>query len=117
MGVPKQFVYRGRIRISRDDMHLLKAGRKTCTVRMGTASVAGSEISVTDGRESVPVRITRIDNQKRFGQLDDHEAQAEGFTTREELIKDLRKYYPKASDEDVVTVIYFERASVPKMLF
>lgn len=117
MATSRPFVYSGRIKISRGDMQLLKSGRKTCTIRMGTARVAGTEISITDGRESVPVKITRVDTQKRFGELDEHEARAEGFNTREELVNDLRKYYPKATDENLVTIIYFEPISVSGVLF
>ncbi len=104
----RRYTYRGKIKISREDMVLLRAGRKKCTVRMGTASVATPEILMTDGRTSVAVRIVKIDNDRCFRDLNDQDAQDEGFQTREELLQDLKQYYPQARGEDQITVIYFQ---------
>lgn len=41
----------------------------------------------------------------------------EGFTSRAELIHDLRQYYPHANDSDPITVIYFEPISNTLSLF
>ena len=113
----RAFVYSKVIKISRGDMTLLRAGKKKCTIRMGNASVSTAEINVSDGRTSVPVRITDVDNRRTFGQLTDDDAKAEGFATRDELISDLRKYYPRASSSDQVTVIYFEPLTAEPSLF
>jgi hypothetical protein len=67
---------------------------------------------MTDGRTSVRVKITGVENGKCFGDLSDREAQAEGFSSAAELIADLRKYYPRATATDPVTIIYF---SVPEL--
>jgi hypothetical protein len=104
----RRHTYTGTIRISRDDMRLLRANRKKCTVRLGIASVAGPEILMSDGRDSIPVRILRVDTSRCLAELTDDDARAEGFETREELLKDLSKYYPRAKSSDTVTVIYFE---------
>jgi len=103
-----RFVYSKVIKISRGDMSLLRAGKKKCTIRLGSASVATPEINMSDGRTSVLVRITDVDNARTFEQLTDDDAHAEGFATRDELISDLRKYYPRASPSDPVTIITFE---------
>jgi hypothetical protein len=66
------------------------------------------EIFMSDGQDSVPIRILRIDTSRSLGELTDDDARAEGFTNREELLKDLGKYYPRAVPSDPVTVIYFE---------
>ncbi len=104
----RKYTYRGTIKISRDDMRLLKEDRKTCTVRLGTASVDSPEILMSDGRESVPIRIIRIDTTRSLAELTDEDAHAEGFANRDELLTDLSKYYPRAVPSDPVTVIYFE---------
>ncbi len=104
----RKYTYRGTIKISRDDMRLLKENRKTCTVRLGTASVDSPEILMSDGRESVPIRIVRIDTSRSLAELTDEDAHAEGFANRGELLSDLNKYYPGAAPSDPVTVIYFE---------
>lgn len=109
--------YSGSIKISRDDMKLLKAGRKKCTIRLGLATVATPEIQMYDGRTSVPVRILKVDASRKFAELTDEDARDEGFTSRDELIRDLRQYYPHASDTDPITVIYFEPISQVLSLF
>ena len=91
-------------------MDLLRAGKKKCTVRIGTVSVASDELLMSDGRHSIPIRVLRIDHTRNFSELTDQDAIAEGFLDKEELRTDLKKYYPKISDDDLVTVIYFERA-------
>jgi len=104
----RQRIYSGIIRISRDDMRLLRANRKKCTVRLGTASVATPEVLMSDGRHSVPVRVLRVDTGRSLGELTDDDARAEGLETREQLLQDLSRYYPRAAPSDPVTVIYFE---------
>src|ERR1035437_6936067 len=103
-----KFVYSKVIKISRDDMRLLRAGKKKCTVRVGNASVAGPEIIMSDGRSSARIRILSVDNNRTFSQLTLQDALAEGFASRDELEKDLRRYYPRVQPSDPITVIYFE---------
>ncbi|SRR5258708_27588347 len=117
MQLGRKLVYTNVIKISREDMALLRAGKKKCTIRMGNASVSRPEINVSDGRISVLVRITGIDSSRTFGQLTDEDAHAEGFSTRDELISDLRKYYPRAGPDDQVTVISFEPVADTPSLF
>jgi hypothetical protein len=113
----RKFVYTDVIKVSRGDMALLKAGKKKCTIRMGNASVANAQIDMSDGRSSVPVRITDVDNSRSLEQLTDQDAHDEGFSTRDELISDLHKYYPHAKPTDPVTVIRFEIAQRSPSLF
>jgi hypothetical protein len=113
----RRFVYSNVIKISRGDMALLRAGKKKCTIRMGNASVANSQINISDGRTSVLVKITDVDNSRTLEQLTDEDAREEGFSTREELISDLHKYYPRAKSTDPVTVIRFELVSQTPSLF
>ncbi len=104
----RAYTYHGRIKISRADMELLRQGRKRCTIRLGIVSVATPEILMTDGRVNVLVRILKVDCARCLGDLTDQDAQDEGFRTREELLQDLKKYYPQAKSNDPITVIYFE---------
>ena len=105
-----QRVYRDTIKISESDMALLCEGRKKCTIRLGNATVATPEIGMTDGRRTIRVRILRIDNQRQFKDISEKDAADEGSDSKEELIQDLKKYYPQARNTDPITVIYFERA-------
>jgi|HubBroStandDraft_6_1064221.scaffolds.fasta_scaffold09771_2 hypothetical protein len=113
----KSYVYSKMIKISRGDMSLLRAGKKSCTVRLGNASVGAPEIEMSDGRTSVRVLITKVDNSRTFEELTDSDAMAEGFCSREELLLDLRKYYPRVSAKDQVTVISFQLVAQTDTLF
>jgi hypothetical protein len=117
LGHPPTHVYRKSIKISREDMTWLQSGRKKCTIRMGNASVDGTEIQITDGRTSVPVRIVKVEHGKCFRDLGENEARDEGFDTCAELITDLKKYYPRADASDPVTIIYFEPLNSTLSLF
>lgn len=117
MGAIRQYIYSEKIKISRSDMTLLRAGRKRCTIRLGKATVATSEILMTDGRKSVPVKILKVDNARCFKEISPQDAFDEGFDSREELIQDLRQYYPHTRDTDPITVIYFEPIGITPTLF
>jgi hypothetical protein len=104
----KTFVYRGTIKVSRDDFQAAVEGQKKCTIRLGTAAVEGPEINLSDGARTARVRIVNIDTSKTFAGLTDAEIGGEGFTTREELETDLRKYYRSLQPDQRVTVIWFE---------
>jgi hypothetical protein len=84
---------------------------------MGMASVATPDIIMTDGRRSVPVRILKIDNARCFKDISLQDAADEGFASKEELIRDLRQYYPRTQDADPITVIYFEPIGITPTLF
>ena len=106
--VKPSFLYRGRIKVSREDFELLKKGRKKCTIRKGTVGVAGPEIYFTDGRAKLKVRITGVDTARCFGQLTEQDAIDEGFESIRDLIEDLKKYYRPFNPGQPMTVIYFE---------
>jgi len=105
----REFVYRNRIRVSTNDLASARTGKKTCTIRLGRASVAGTDLTLTDGREQLRVRVLRTDTSKTFGQLGAAEANGEGFSSVAELEADLRTYYRRIQADDPVTVIWFER--------
>lgn len=65
-------------------------------------------IRISDETDFVPIRIVRIDTSRRLAELTDDDARAEGFETRQQLLQDLSRYYPRAALSDPVTVIYFE---------
>lgn len=105
--IERSFTYRGRIKVSSSDLELAKSSRKTCTIRLGTLSVAGELLSLTDGRDSVRVRVTSVESDKVIGDLTDEHAKREGFSTREELLEDLKHYYPRLDSAQKITIINF----------
>ncbi len=105
--VDRRFTYKHRIKVSRADLALAKNKRKTCTIRLGVAMVEGDFIDLTDGRDSLKVRIVSVETV-RYGALNQEHAQCEGFTSVDELRKDLEKYYRRIEKEQIVTIIKFE---------
>jgi hypothetical protein len=89
---------------------LAKAGKKTCTIRLGSNRVEGNSIDLSDGRDSVRVRILSVET-KPFGELTDKHAKSEGFETLEQLRSDLAKYYGQIEEAQPVTIISFSRVT------
>lgn len=107
----RSFTYRGQIKVSREDMRLAKAGRKTCTIRLGSAQVADLEIDLTDGRERIRVRIAEIETDRPYGGITENEAVADGAESLEALDKDLRRFYGPLDPEQPMTLIHFSLIS------
>jgi hypothetical protein len=108
--VKREFTYRQRIKVSTSDLAAVKAGRKTCTIRLGIAHVAAKTIDLSDGADTLKVRIGPVTTE-RFQNLSKEHANWEGFATVEELRKDLESYYPRIDPDQPVTIIRFERLS------
>ncbi len=104
----RSFTYHGRIKVSTSDLRLAREGRKRCTIRLGKVGVASDTIALTDGKESLQVRITSIDNARLFKDLTDQDAILEGFTSKTELEDDLKHYYGGIDPLQPITVIHFE---------
>lgn len=106
----RRFTYKGQIKISPSDMSLLKEGKKKCTVRIGIIDVSGTDLLMTDGNQRVKIRVSEVDNHRVYRELRSQDAIDEGFSSLEELQKDLSKYYGKIDPEQPITVIRFDIA-------
>ena len=106
--VNREFTYRRQIKVSRSDLAAAEEGRKTCTIRLGVAHVDEPTINLTDGANSLRVKIASVSTE-RFRDLSEGHARCEGFRTVEELWADLRTYYPQIDADQPVTIIRFER--------
>jgi hypothetical protein len=107
--VNRQFTYKHSIKVSTDDLALAKSGSKTCTIRLGIAKVDKELMDLSDGRDVLKVRIVSVQTEP-YRNLTHQHAQWEGFSTVEELRKDLEKYYRRIEQDQPVTIIRFERA-------
>lgn len=103
----RRFTYKGQIKISSSDMSLLKEGKKRCTVRIGTIDVSGTDLFMTDGNQRIKIRVSEVDNRRVYHELSSQDALDEGFSSLEELQRDLSTYYGKIDPEQPVTVIRF----------
>ena len=109
--VNRQFTYRNSIKVSTGDLALAKDGRKTCTIRLGNVSVEREFLDLSDGRDVLKVRIVSVETEP-FRKLSHQHAEWEGFSTVEELQKDLEKYYHRIDQDQPVTIIRFKRVSI-----
>lgn len=105
--VKRNITYRGRIKISSDDLKLARLGKKRCTIRLGTANVVGETIDLTDGREHITMQISNVDSTRPYSSLNDEDALMEGFESREQLQTDLSRFYGKIDPMQPMTIIYF----------
>ena|SRR2546426_2585131 len=105
--VDRNTTYRGRIKVSREDLELAKIGKKKCTIRLGKANVEGNVIEITDGHEKITARISRVDTNRRYGSLNDEDAAMEGFNSHQELKSDLSRFYGRIDPMQPMTIIYF----------
>jgi len=84
------------------------SGEKRATIRRGIVKPKYNEIIIhAGGRPIAKAKITRV-YFKRLRELSDYEAKLEGYTSKEELIEELRRVYKGIRDDDYVTIIEFE---------
>jgi hypothetical protein len=104
----RSFTYRGRLKVSKDDLAMAWTGRKICTIRRGTAKVDGEIIDLTDGIDRLRVRVVSVKTIPYHDLTDEH-AHWEGFANIAALQRDLATYYRGLADSQPMTIIKFER--------
>ncbi len=92
--------------LSRQYVEELLSGKKRATVRLGKIERDKEAIIHSGGRIVAVAQILDV-RHKRFAELDDFDAQLDGYKNAEELKRALRRHYPSIKDDDVVSVIVF----------
>jgi len=108
---------RGKIRVKFIGRHLMVKGKyvekilsgeKKATIRLGIVKPKYDEIFIHGGGRPVALaRIVKV-SHKRVRDLTDNDALKDGFSSRKELLKELRKNYDELNPDDYVTIIEFE---------
>ncbi|OYT52428.1 MAG: ASCH domain-containing protein [Desulfurococcales archaeon ex4484_217_2] len=84
------------------------SGEKKATIRLGIVKPKYDEIFIHGGGRPVALaRIVKV-SHKKVRDLTDNDALKDGFSSRKELLKELRKNYDKLNPDDYVTIIEFE---------
>lgn len=109
----REYLYRDVIRVSGPDLTAVKRGAKTCTIRLGVATVEKDDMTLSDGRRTVEVLVTQVDAGRLYRDLDISDAQEEGFESMDELDADLRQYYGAIDPNQPMTVIRFRLVNPP----
>ncbi|MCL0082430.1 ASCH domain-containing protein [Dehalococcoidia bacterium] len=97
------------LRITSRYLDLIFQGRKKTTVRLGKRFIPKNEAVLLEdelGRH-VALKISKV-TVKRQSELDQEDAVADGFGSREELLSSLKELYPNSSAADLFTIIEFE---------
>ena len=92
--------------LSKQYVEELLSGKKRATVRLGKIRRDKEAIIHSGGRIVAVAQILDV-RYKRFAELDDFDAQLDGYKDAEELKKALRRHYPHIKDDDVVSIILF----------
>ena len=96
-----------RIRVGPELLQMLKAGAKKATVRKGRRHLRRGLLLVSDGKDSMAVRVTSS-VCKRFSHLSEEDAEVEGLSDSGALKHMVKEMYPDLQERSLVTVIHFE---------
>jgi len=80
--------------------------QKRTTIRAGRRNYALGPTQLTSAKHKVPVLIVGV-RYKRFEDLTDADALADGFESIRNLNAVLRRFYPALKPSDVVTIVEF----------
>ncbi len=97
-----------RINFDEEYVEAIKSGAKVTTVRRGIKSYpVGRIVELTANYR--PFARARVDKVvvKRVKELSDDDAKRDGFSSRDELIKALKRIYGNMDEEEFVTVVHF----------
>jgi|SRR5580658_705642 hypothetical protein len=93
--------------IAKEFLGLVRAGKKTSTIRRGIRTWAIGPVILTSGDEQVVVKVTRV-SHKMFGSLTEEDARRDGFDSLCDLGSALKRFYPTINSEIPVTILSFK---------
>ena len=87
---------------------LVLSGKKTSTIRYGLVFFTNDQILLRSNKQSLPIRLLKVDYSKAFGDLNEEDACRDGFSTLDELKTELRHFYGDVPANYPMTVISFK---------
>jgi hypothetical protein len=87
---------------------LVLSGKKTSTIRYGLVFFTNDHLQLRSNKQSLPIRLLKIDYSKTFGDLNEEDAFRDGFSTLDELKTELRRFYGDVPPDYPMTVIHFK---------
>lgn len=98
--------YLGRhLMIRGEYVEKLMSGAKRSTIRIGVVKPRYSEVIVHGGGRPVAKAVIEGVEVKRVSELTEEDAKLDGFSSREELLRELERAYGRLRPDDLVTVI------------
>ncbi|WP_457554764.1 ASCH domain-containing protein [Candidatus Pyrohabitans sp.] len=98
-----------RINFNPEYVAAILSGSKCATVRKGRRSYAEGEVVelTSNGKAFALARVVACE-VKRLAELTELDARRDGFSSREELLRALRRIYGGVSEREQVTVVRFK---------
>ena len=100
---------KSRINFDKEYVNMILNGKKRTTIRKGLKSYpVGKIVEFTaDNKVFCKARILKA-VVKRLKKLNDKDAAIDGFKSKDDLVKALKKIYGNVKDDEFVTIIHFE---------
>ena len=100
---------KSRINFDKEYVNMILNGKKRTTIRKGLKSYPiGKIVEFTaDNKVFCKARILKA-VVKRLKELNDKDAAIDGFKSKDDLVKALKKIYGNVKDDEFVTIIHFE---------
>ncbi len=97
------------LNFSEDFTERILNGRKRATLRLGKKDYRpGDRVIVRAGDRVLGEAVIRNVRVLRFSELTQRDVEIDGYDSRDELIKDLKKFYGNFKEDDIFTQIIFE---------
>lgn len=96
-----------RIPLKNEFLPLVKSGFKTTTIRVGLRNLPLGPAAIVCGTEQIPIFIKNV-SHKNVSDLDEHDAHADGFSSKPHLFNAMHSIYPNLAENDIVTIIEFD---------
>lgn len=88
---------------------MILEGKKTSTIRLGYIIPKKKEIIIHSGGRPIAKAVISEVVHKRLSELDEDDVVREGYSSKKELIKELKKIYGRRLTRDsIVTIIRFQ---------
>ncbi|MEM4588284.1 MAG: ASCH domain-containing protein [Nanopusillaceae archaeon] len=93
----------------------LISGKKRITIRITKPNLRKGDIFIAHcgGKVIGKFKVTNV-YTKKLREITEEEAKLDGFESKERLIKELKKYYPKIKEDTEIFVIEFEPVEIFK---
>jgi len=99
---------RKQLNFKKEYREKIASGQKTSTIRLKTSLKEGDEVEILSGGFKVGIaKVTSVES-KLINELTDDDAKRDGFGSKHELMKALRRHYGELKEDDRVHVIGFE---------
>jgi hypothetical protein len=96
-----------QLRLADRFFDLVLSGKKTSTIRYGLVFFTKDRLLLRSNKQSLPIRLLKLDYSKTFGDLNDEDAYRDGFGTLDELKAELKRFYGDVPSDYPMTVIHF----------